>query len=82
MRRTLLVIAAGEKNDVNAKLCSSHRPDLKPGTRLVREWHGKPHQVNVTETGFEWDGAEYSSLSAIAKAIIGTKWSGPRFFGL
>lgn len=55
---------------------------LKPGTRLVREWHGKPYQVNVTNTGFDWDGREYTSLSAIAKAITGTKWSGPRFFGL
>jgi hypothetical protein len=57
-------------------------PELKPGSRLVREWHGKSHQVNVTNAGFEWDGDNYTSLSAIALAITGTKWSGPRFFGV
>ena len=77
-RRSLLAIAAGVEAEVNVAGPSS----LIPGTRLVREWHGKPYQVSVTDTGFEWDGDEYSSLSAIAKAITGAKWSGPRFFGL
>lgn len=77
-RRSLLAIAAGTEN----KVCVEASTSLKPGTRLVREWHGKPYQVNVTNNGFEWDGGEYSSLSAIAKAITGAKWSGPRFFGL
>ena len=55
---------------------------LKPGARLLREWHGRTHIVTVTEDGFEFAGASYASLSKIAKKIIGTHWSGPRFFGL
>jgi hypothetical protein len=56
--------------------------NLKTGTRLVREWHGRTHTVTVTEDGFEYDGASYPSLTKIAKAITGAHWSGPRFFGL
>jgi hypothetical protein len=52
------------------------------GTRLVREWHGALHEVEVLEDGYLWRGARHRSLSAIARAITGTKWSGPRFFGL
>jgi hypothetical protein len=55
---------------------------LKPGARLVREWHGRTHTVTVTEDGFEYAGATYQSLTKIAKKITGTHWSGPRFFGL
>jgi hypothetical protein len=55
---------------------------LKPGARLVREWHGRAHIVTVTEDGFEYAGASHASLSKIAKAITGAHWSGPRFFGL
>jgi hypothetical protein len=55
---------------------------LKPGARLVREWHGRTHTVTVTEDGFEHAGTSYSSLSKIAKKITGAHWSGPRFFGL
>lgn len=55
---------------------------LAPGTRLIREWNGRNHAVEVTETGFQWNGCTYRSLSALAKAITGAKWSGPRFFGL
>jgi hypothetical protein len=55
---------------------------LKPGARLVREWHGRTHTVTVTEDGFEYAGASYPSLTKIAKKITGTHWSGPRFFGL
>jgi Protein of unknown function (DUF2924) len=55
---------------------------LKPGTRLVREWHGHTHTVTVTEDGFEYAGVTYSSLTKIAKKITGGHWSGPRFFGL
>jgi len=58
-----------------------HR-SLMPGTRLVREWHGKTHVVEVSEKGFVWQGRRLNSLSAIARAITGTRWSGPRFFGL
>lgn len=52
------------------------------GTRLVREWNGRMHVVEVTDSGFVWDGKSYRSLSAIARRITGAHWSGPRFFGL
>ena len=55
---------------------------LSPGTRLMREWQGKVHQVTVLIKGFEHQGKTYSSLSAIAREITGTAWSGPLFFGL
>ena len=55
---------------------------LKPGLRLVREWRGETHTVLVLEDGFEWNGERRRSLSAIAREITGTRWSGPRFFGL
>jgi hypothetical protein len=55
---------------------------LKPGARLVREWRGRTHSVTVTEDGFEYAGANYPSLTKIAKKITGAHWSGPRFFGL
>ena len=55
---------------------------LKPGTRLVRSWRGKMHQVLVLEDGFEFDGRRYGSLTQIASDITSAHWSGPRFFGL
>jgi hypothetical protein len=55
---------------------------LKVGTVLVRDYHGQRHTVTVGPDGFDWQGTTYSSLSAIACAITGTAWSGPRFFGL
>ena len=57
-------------------------PRLKPGTRLLREWQGRTHEVLVSDAGFEWQQARYRSLSQIARAITGTSWSGPVFFGL
>ncbi|MBK9010209.1 DUF2924 domain-containing protein [Novosphingobium sp.] len=55
---------------------------LTPGTRLVRDWHGIGHTVTVLESGFEYDGRHWKSLTAIAKAITGNQWNGPLFFGL
>ncbi len=55
---------------------------LAAGTRLVREWNGVTHVVDVAEGHVLWNGARYSSLSAVARAITGARWSGPRFFGL
>jgi hypothetical protein len=55
---------------------------LKPGARLMREWHGRTHTVTVTEDGFEYGRMSYPSLTKIAKKITGAHWSGPRFFGL
>jgi hypothetical protein len=57
-------------------------PKLQVGARLIRVWNGTTQNVDVTPTGFEWRGKPYRSLTAIAKAITGTHWSGPRFFGL
>ena len=54
----------------------------KPGTRLVRQWRGRTFHVAVMEDGFLFDDQRYTSLSQIAHVITGTKWSGPRFFGL
>lgn len=56
--------------------------ELRPGTVLGREWNGKMHRVAVLTEGFAWDGKTYPSLSKIALAITGTRWNGPRFFGL
>ena len=55
---------------------------LHPGARLVREWNGVSHVVEVIEGGFVWNGERHRSLSAIARSITGARWSGPRFFGL
>ena len=52
------------------------------GTRLIREWDGVPHTVTVLKDGFDWEGRRYKSLSAVARAITGTRWNGYRFFGL
>ncbi len=57
-------------------------PSLKPGTVLLREWHGTQHQVIVREDGLVFNGKRYKSLSQVAYRITGTKWSGPLFFGL
>jgi hypothetical protein len=58
------------------------RRQLKTGTVLVREYQGRRHTVTTVRDGFEWHGTTYPSLSAIARAITGTSWSGPRFFAL
>ena len=55
---------------------------LKPGTSVVREYQGVRHIVTITESGFVWQGRTYDSLSAIAREITGSRWNGPRFFGL
>jgi hypothetical protein len=57
-------------------------PIAKAGTKLIREWKGHIHEVTVLGDTFSWAGKQYGSLSEIARAITGTRWSGPRFFGL
>lgn len=52
------------------------------GTKLIREWQGVLHEVTALAAGFEWQGRRYKSLSAVARAITGTRWNGPLFFGL
>jgi hypothetical protein len=56
--------------------------ELRPGTILSREWNGQMQRVAVLPGGFAWDGNTYPSLSQVALAITGTRWNGPRFFGL
>ncbi len=58
------------------------RVDLSAGTRLVREWNGETHVVDVVDGGYRWKDKTYRSLSAVARQITGARWSGPRFFGL
>ena len=55
---------------------------LRPGTVLVREWHGVGHQVTIIDKGVLYQGERYRSLSEVARVITGARWSGPRFFGL
>lgn len=55
---------------------------LAPGARLVREWQGQAHHVEVLSDGFAYEGETYGSLSEVARKITGARWSGPRFFGL
>lgn len=57
-------------------------PTLQPGGRYLRQWNGTTHVVDVVKDGYLWNGGLHTSLSAIARAITGTRWSGPRFFGL
>ena len=61
----------------------NHRKaDLRPGTVLVREWDGQLHRVMVLADGFAWKDKVYPSLTKVAFAMTGTRWNGPRFFGL
>jgi hypothetical protein len=74
LRARLDRIAAGNERKAS--------PTLQPGARLLREWNGTTHVVDVLPEGFLWNGTPHRSLSAIARAITGARWSGPRFFGL
>jgi hypothetical protein len=58
------------------------RAGVRTGTVLMREWNRQLHRVMVLDDGFDWNGKTYESLSKVAFAITGTKWNGPRFFGL
>ncbi len=74
----------GEELDGGDRTKSRIRADYRPiaGTRLIREWQGIEHVVTVTSDSFTWEGRPYKSLSAIARAITGTRWNGWVFFGL
>ncbi|MBF9055712.1 DUF2924 domain-containing protein [Rhodobacterales bacterium HKCCA1065] len=63
-----------------AQIADPRNPVL--GTKLIREWNGVAHTITVLREGFEWDGRRFKSLSAVARAITGTRWNGYRFFGL
>jgi hypothetical protein len=68
--------------DEKGDLAKARVVRLKPGAKLVREWRGETHDILVLEDGFQWRGQRWRSLSAIAREMTGTHWSGPRFFGL
>ncbi len=70
-RLALRRIAEGKSDD-----------SLKPGMRLVRHWNGRTIAVTVCDDGFLWEERTWRSLSAVAREVTGTAWSGPRFFGL
>jgi Protein of unknown function (DUF2924) len=72
----------GLKSEVSPTRAASDPLILKPGALLIREWQGRLERVTVVSDGFVWNGANYTSLSAAAFAITGTKWSGRRFFGV
>lgn len=93
--RLLRKLAAELRADREAKRSAPEAPDaampqwfatqsplLSPGTQLMREWNGSTEIVDVIADGFVWRGATFRTLSAVAVAITGTKWSGPKFFGL
>jgi hypothetical protein len=77
-------VAKEEGPAMSARLASfdQKRIELSPGTVLVREWDRQSQRVMVMADGFAWNGQTYDSLSKVAFAITGTRWSGPRFFGL
>ncbi len=79
-RRRLAKLAG--LNGENREPISPPILQLKPGSRLIREWRGEVHRVTVLAKGFDWRGNRYASLSQIARAITGAHWSGPLFFGL
>ena len=78
-QRTLMKIA--EDGDAT-RAAATPVAQVKPGTRLLREWHGVTHEVTVLESGVQYQGNRYRSLSQVAHRITGAKWSGPLFFGL
>jgi hypothetical protein len=81
--RRKLIDAGRRKTSANDKYSEpKRRSAMTPGSRLVREWHGRSHTVEVAERGFLYAGQRYRSLSAVARIITGSRWSGPRFFGL
>ena len=79
-RRKLAAFA--RELEASGSLAVPTSPQLRPGTRLVREWRGRTHAVAVLEDGFAYAGKTYPSLTKIAQVITGAHWSGPRFFGL
>ena len=79
--RRLLEQVAGD-GSVQRSGRSRSKTKVRPGTLLVREWHGKTHQVTVVENGVIYRDRSYRSLSEVAHLITGVRWSGPLFFGL
>ena len=74
--------SAADKDAARIEAKPNGAPKVVAGTRLIREWNGVNHVVDAIDGGFIWQGARYGSLSAVARAITGARWSGPRFFGI
>ncbi len=81
-RQTLAEIADNANGRAHKAPGKRQAKNLKPGTRLLRDWHGERYEVIVQEDGFLYDGKKYRSLTGVARAITGTQTSGNRFFGL
>ena len=81
-RRLLDRIGSRASDETDRLVNNRSRTELQPGTLLTRVWEGHPQRVVVLADGFSWNGTTYPSLSKVAFAITGTRWSGPRFFGL
>src|SRR5262245_5037811 len=83
-RRLLARIGSGDSEETDRLVANFKRtkPELRPGTLLTREWDGHLQRVMVLADGYSWNGKSYPSLSQVAFAITGSRWSGPRFFGL
>lgn len=82
VRRRLLAPADRKSSSVAVTNKAAVPRALAPGARLVREWRGRSHTVEVLDQGFLYGKRHFSSLSEVARTITGTRWSGPRFFGL
>jgi hypothetical protein len=82
--RRRLLDSAGSPVDAGKRAVDRGRliTDVRPGTVLLREWNGRTQRVTVLAEGFSWNGQMYPSLSKIAFAMTGTRWNGPKFFGL
>jgi hypothetical protein len=80
--RLLARSGSPEKAGQRAVSMGQRTAELRPGTMLGREWNGQMHRVAVLAEGFAWNGKTYRSLTKVAFAITGTRWSGPKFFGL
>lgn len=77
-----LLDGAASPESAGKRAGSRMTADIQPGTILSRDWNGRMHRVTARAEGFAWNGKTYPSLSKIAFAITGTRWNGPRFFGL
>ena len=80
----LRIVDAASPEDAGKRAIARDKKvvEVKPGTVLGREWNGAMHRVAVVNDGFAWNGKTYPSLSKVGLAITGTRWNGPRFFGL
>jgi hypothetical protein len=83
-RRVLARVGSGSLEGIGRLVADLNRSrtELRPGTLLTREWDGHLQQVMVLTDGFTWNGKAYRSLSKVAFAITGSRWNGPRFFGM